>query len=410
MAGGPSYVVDVPTQTPKTVLRLTNPASPKTQPVVTILQRNLNRYRTGFYISLREQLRENGVQLRLVTASGLAEDVAKQDFVSLEWAEFRPLRELQIKGTSLLWQPGFDLARDSDLIITEQASKQLFNVVLAYGQRFLGTKHAFWGHGRNFQATHPSEGGLGEGLKKRLTRRAHWFFSYNELSSTAAIASGMPAGRVTATMNSTDTRRIREHLRGVDPDAVRAEFGFGSGPLGLYMGGIAIKKRPDYLIESALEIRRRVPDFELVVIGDGPLREIVNSAAKRHSWIHALGAIYDDRRVGPASVCSVQILPGLVGLNIVDGFALGIPSITRDVDYHSPEIDYLEDGVNGVMMPSGLPPKYFGAAVADLLEDAPRLAALRSGAERSGEQLSIEDMAKRFADGICEALSADRRA
>lgn len=392
----------------KTLLRMTT-AARNTQPVVTILQRNLNQYRTGFYESLRSQLQEAGIQLRLVTASGLDEDIAKQDYTSLEWAEFRALREVKVKGTSLLWQPGFDLARDSDLVITEQASKQLFNIFLSFGQRALGTRHAFWGHGRNFQASHPTERGLGEGLKKQLTRRAHWFFSYNELSSAAAIAAGMPATRITATMNSTDTRRIRDQLTSVDGGAIRVEYGFGSGPLALYMGGIAAKKRPEFLIDAAIEIRRNIPDFELVVIGDGPLRDVVNAASERYPWIHALGAIYDDRRIGPASVCSVQLLPGLLGLNVVDGFALGIPSVTLDLDYHSPEIDYLDHEVNGVILPSGTSPERFGSEVAELLNDDSRLTALRSGAFESGELLSVEQMAKRFADGICAALEADHR-
>ena len=154
------------------MIRTTSPAHHNTRPVVTILQRNLNQYRVGFYQLLRKQLDEDGIDLRLVTASGLDEDAAKGDFASLEWAEFRELREITIMGSALLWQPGFDLARSSDLIITEQASKQLFNIFLSYGQSLLGTRHAFWGHGRNFQATHHTETGSGEHLKKRLTRRA----------------------------------------------------------------------------------------------------------------------------------------------------------------------------------------------------------------------------------------------
>lgn len=384
-------------------------AQERSQPVVTILQRNLNRYRIEFYEQLKDRLDESGVRLRLVTASGLDEDVAKQDFATLSWAEYRPLREIKIKGTSLLWQPGFDLARESDLIITEQASKQLFNIFLAYGQRPLGTKHAFWGHGRNFQASHHTESGLGEGLKKRLTSKAHWFFSYNDISSAAAIDAGMPPSRVTATMNATDTRRIRKQIADVDGDAVRKEYGFGNGPLALYMGGIAPKKRPDFLIDAAKEIRRLVPDFELVIIGDGPLREVVNSAAHRHPWIHALGALYDDRRIGPASLCSVQLLPGLVGLNVVDGFALGIPSITRNIDYHSPEVDYIEDGVNGIVLSAGISPEDFGSYVADLLADHDRLHLLKQGAKASGETLSTEDMTRRFTDGILQALAAEHR-
>ena len=378
-------------------------------PVVTILLRNLNQYRLSFYQLLRTELARDGVHLRLVTASGLSEDVEKGDTAELEWSEYRALKEWKVKGTSLLWQQGFDLARDSDLIITEQASKQLFNILLTYGQGLFKTRHAFWGHGRNFQATHESETARGEGLKRRLTERTHWFFSYNDLSSRAAIDAGMQEERVTPIMNSTDTERIRTLVADLDPDEVRPKYGFGDGPLALYMGGIASKKRPEFLIDSAIEIRRLLPEFELVIIGDGPMRDIVKSAADEHPWIHWLGAIYDDTRIGPASVCSLQLLPGLVGLNVVDAFALGIPTVTVDLDFHSPEIDYLKHDVNGIILPNETSSHDYAQAVANLLQDRSKLEQLRSGAEQWGKKLSTQDMVERFVAGVHAALAADPR-
>ena len=376
-------------------------------PVVTILLRNLNQYRHAFYDLLRTELEAEGIHLRLVTASGMLEDAAKGDHAQLAWAEQRQFREISIRGESLLWQSGFDLARSSDLIVTEQATKQLFNVVLAYGQRMLGTRHVFWGHGRNFQAS--IEGGSGEALKRRLTQRAHWFFSYNDLSSQAAIESGMPADRITPLMNSTDTLAMRNVIAGLNTEQVRAEFGFGDGPLGLFMAGLTPYKRPDFLIEAAIEVRRQLVDFELVVIGDGSLREVVAQASEEHSWIHWLGAMYDDDRLGPASMCSVQLMPGLVGLNIVDGFALSIPTVTIEADGHGPEIDYLENGVNGAILPIGSTPAEYATHVVELLSDEPALQDMRAEAERWGQRLSIQDMAQRFVAGTKAALAAEPR-
>ncbi len=379
------------------------------RPLVTFLLRNLNQYRLSFYELLREGLDAEGIDLRLVTASGMVEDAEKGDVASLEWAEHRPFKEVKIKGVSLLWQPGFDLARASDLLITEQASKQLFNIVLAYGQGLLGTRHAFWGHGRNLQASHETESGTGEGLKQRLTSRAHWFFSYNDMSTDLAVDAGMQRDRVTPTMNATDTKRIRDALAGVDAARVRDDFGFGDGPLALFMGGLSPKKRVDFLLESAIAIRQQVPDFELVVIGDGPVRDLVSDACERHPWIHWLGAMYDESRVAPASVCSVQLMPGLVGLNIVDAFALGIPTVTTGIDWHSPEIDYLQHDRNGLMLPEDTSPDHFADEVARLLGDGPRVTAMQAEAALWGERLSSEDMADRFVQGILEALAAPRR-
>ena len=356
---------------------------------------------------MRTELEAEGIHLRLVTASGMLEDAAKGDHAQLAWAEQRQFREISIRGESLLWQSGFDLARSSDLIVTEQATKQLFNVVLAYGQRMLGTRHVFWGHGRNFQAS--IEGGSGEALKRRLTQRAHWFFSYNDLSSQAAIESGMPADRITPLMNSTDTLAMRNVIAGLNTEQVRAEFGFGDGPLGLFMAGLTPYKRPDFLIEAAIEVRRQLVDFELVVIGDGSLREVVAQASEEHSWIHWLGAMYDDDRLGPASMCSVQLMPGLVGLNIVDGFALSIPTVTIEADGHGPEIDYLENGVNGAILPIGSTPAEYATHVVELLSDEPALQDMRAEAERWGQRLSIQDMAQRFVAGTKAALAAEPR-
>lgn len=380
------------------------------QPVVSILIKNTNQYRVPFYELLRAGLREREVELRLIVAEGLDEDRAKGDRASLPWAEIRPLREVSVSGRTLLWQPGFDIASASDLVITEQASKQLFNIVLAHGQRALRTRHAFWGHGKNFQA--PIEGTSGEGLKNRLTERAHWFFAYNDISAKAAIEAGMPSDRVTTVMNATDTNHIRKVLRELPSgtrDAVRSELGMGPGPVGVFMGGIYPPKRTSFLLEAAHEIRRLLPDFELLVIGGGSERDLVDDAASTNPWIHSVGPEYGDERIRLASVADLQLMPGMVGLNIVDAFALGLPTITTDIDYHSPEIDYLLDGQNGVMIHGDPSAATYAAGVAAVLEDEDRLRSLQDGANATGRELTIEAMAFLFCDGVLAALDAQPR-
>ncbi len=380
-------------------------ASSTTEPVVTILFKNCNQYRVAFFQHLRSKLDQKGIELRLVVGGGLDEDNAKGDVASLDWAELRPFRQVKIKGHTLLWQPGFDIARESDLVITEQASKQLFNIALSLGQKRFKTKHAFWGHGRNFQSS--IEGTSGEGLKRFLTKRAYWFFAYNNLSAEAAAGYGMNPDRITPVMNSTDTSRLRDvrmSLPASTGQHVREELGIEDGPVALYLGGIYSHKRPEFIVEAAEELRERIPNFSMVVIGDGSAARVIEEASKRHAWFHHLGAHYGDDRVRLASVADIQLMPGLVGLNIVDGFALGLPTATTGVDYHSPEIEYLVDGFNGIFTPADATPGDFADAVAQVLHDPEQLQHLSEGAELSGRELSVETMAERFADGIVQAL------
>ena len=102
-------------------------------------------------------------------------------------------------------------------------------------------------------------------------------------------------------------------------------------------------------------------------------------------------------------------MPGLLGLNVVDAFALGIPTLTTNIDWHSPEVDYLMDGVNGSVAPDSCTPKVFADCAVEILRDDERLARLQAGAERAGNELSVEDMADRFADGIVQALLVGKR-
>lgn len=375
------------------------------EPVVTILLKNCHQYRVPFFHQLERNLSQKGIRLRLVVGGGLPEDEAKGDTAELSWAETRAFRSIDVAGHTLLWQSGLDLARESDLIITEQATKQLFNLVLSFGQSRFDTRHAFWGHGKNFQAS--IEGGAGERIKQALTKRAHWFFAYNDLSAEAALEFGMDPERVTMVMNSTDTTAI-SNVSATLPDDIaeqtRARLGMGDGPVALFLGGVYGHKRPEFLIESAEHLRALIPDFEMLVIGDGSSGHLMSEAAERYSWFHHAGACYGDEKVVLASVASLQLMPGLVGLNVVDAFAMGIPTITTDINYHSPEIEYLIDGVNGVMTPTDATPAEFATETANLLRDKDRLKDMQAAALASGSQLSIENMARRFADGVVQAL------
>ncbi len=387
-----------------------DPVAKGASPTVVILLKNTNQYRLRLYELLRERLEEHGIALRLILADGLDEDRAKGDQATISWAEHQPLREINVAGRTMLWQPAFAAARDADLVITEQASKQLFNIVLAYGQGALHTRHAFWGHGKNFQAA--IEGSSGESLKRRLTDQAHWFFAYNEVSKQAAIAAGMPADRVTSVMNTTDTTHIRTVLAALpaDNDAqVRRELSIGTGPIVTFIGGLYPPKRPEFLVDAAVRLRSLVPTVEFLVIGGGSQADVVHGAAAEHEWIHPVGAQYGDERIRLASIASLQMMPGMVGLNIVDAFAIGLPTVTTDIDYHSPEIEYLVDDHNGLMVRGDPSPQHYAEAVAELLGDGPRLAAMQDAARATGASLTVEDMAERLAGGIVAALAAPAR-
>jgi glycosyltransferase involved in cell wall biosynthesis len=74
---------------------------------------------------------------------------------------------------------------------------------------------------------------------------------------------------------------------------------------------------------------------------------------------------------------------GLVGL---EAAAAGVATIAFNVGGIS---EWLRDGVNGVAVPAPPSADAFGAALAGVLSDRARLAALRAGARRLADEMTL---------------------
>jgi phosphatidyl-myo-inositol dimannoside synthase len=81
-----------------------------------------------------------------------------------------------------------------------------------------------------------------------------------------------------------DLERFRP---GLDTSALRAAWGIGAGPVVVCVSRLVPRKGQDVLIEGMAEVRRRVPDAVLAIIGGGPyeaaLRRIAKGSAPRGS-------------------------------------------------------------------------------------------------------------------------------
>jgi len=64
-----------------------------------------------------------------------------------------------------------------------------------------------------------------------------------------------------------------------------------------------------------------------------------------------LGSIFNDEILNKwFSVSQLFIMPGYVGLAIIHAFCYSLPILTEKLSYHSPEIQYLKDGINGYLL------------------------------------------------------------
>lgn len=380
------------------------------RPRVVFLQAYIYQYRVPFYEALRRLLDARGIDLELVHGDPSGKAAHSADHVRVAWADHIDNVPFTVFGKELWWQPALTRLRGVDLVVVEQASSRLVNYVLLAWQILGGPKLAYWGHGKDWRPDHLA--GLGEGLKRFTSRRVHWWFAYNPAVVEIVAGLGFPRERITDTKNAIDTLAAAEACQSLSPDdvaAVRQEMGVPDGAaVVLYCGSMYPDKRLEYIVAAMDHLRSTVKDAHLVFVGDGRSSDVARRAAAEHDDIHFVGQRFDDDRAPYFAMSRLLLLPGAVGLAVLDAFAAGLPVVTSISGDHGPELAYLEDGTNALVVDDHSDPRVYGDAVARLLNDDDLHQHLAEGARQSAEKLTVEGMASRFADGIESALGRRR--
>ena len=375
---------------------------------VVILYKSLPHYRVPLYELMREQLAQSNVTLRLIVGQPDAVESTKNDTGEISWAEQVQNRQLPARGQSLIWQPVLRSVRHADLVVVEQASKLIVNNFFAVWRRFGGPQLALWGHGINRNTAASSA--AGEWWKKLMLRQSNWFFAYTSGVAEDVISMGVPLGQVTDLHNAIDTRQLsgfRDAVSDEESEQTRSELGPGAGPVGLYVGSLYKEKALPSLVQIGEQIRSIIPDFELIIVGDGEERPALEALARSRPWLHLLGTLFAAELAQVASVASLMMIPGWVGLVVLDAGALRLPIITSDRPDHSVEIDYVTDGVNGLVCP--VDETSAAAMISELLQDPDRLARMTAASRKLADETTIENMASRFTQGILDCLAQESR-
>jgi glycosyltransferase involved in cell wall biosynthesis len=246
-----------------------------------------------------------------------------------------------------------------------------------------------------------------EKLKRSMVNLPDWWFAYTDFTRDILLKEGYSNEHITLVQNAVDTTGLHDHLASItleDQQELRSQLGIDGGSVGIYCGSLYDLKRIDFLIQASVKIRSKVEGFHLIILGDGVDRSIAEKAAKKHAWIHFVGAKYAREQALYMSLGDVALMPGLVGLGIVDSFLFGMPLFTTDCGVHSPEVAYLRQGRNGFMTENSL--DAYTNQVVEVLCDPDKLRELSNSCERDSHQYTIENMAHNFAEGIRQALQA----
>ncbi len=178
---------------------------------------------------------------------------------------------------------------------------------------------------------------------------------------------GLPAKRVSVVPPGIDER--------FSPSGPRS-----AEPLVVAVGRLMPSKRFDDLIDTMVEVRRNVPNAQLVIVGEGYERPALESRIESHdarSWIRLAGRVSDEELLSLYRrawlVASTSVAEGW-GMTLTEAAACGTPSVATDIPGHR---DSVSNGRSGVLC--GSRPMMVDE-LSSLLTDPGRLASLQRGA------------------------------
>lgn len=159
--------------------------------------------------------------------------------------------------------------------------------------------------------------------------------------------------------------------KAADNPKVRSDLGLpGEGPVVMTIGRLDSSKSHELFIQSVPHVLDEVPDAIFVIVGDGPLRSLLQEeaiATGHRDRVFFTGEMIDGQRaLGTADVyVRPGVVEGFVGITVLEAQAAGVPVVsfeTEDVKLA------IADGVTGLLVARG-DPRSLAQAVVRLLRD-----------------------------------------
>ncbi|HVC52201.1 MAG TPA: glycosyltransferase family 4 protein [Stellaceae bacterium] len=332
-------------------------------------------------------------------------------------------REIRIGPSTLLYQPVIweILTGGYDGVVIAIEAKFIANMLLAPLAKLRGMTVLFWGFGyhpaRGFNDSDKAHPWFLAGLnrfKNALTRLGDGYIAYTGQGAARLAETGFPPDHTFYVQNTIDMQeqfRLHEQVVADDPQEIRRSLGLRPDSVVLASISRLVQfKRIDQLIDVVQRINRNrlaARPVELLIVGSGPLEAELKAQAADTPEIHFLGALPPDERVARCLRVSVAaVVCGIVGLLANHALAHGRPVITRELDSHSPELEYIEPGQNGLIVPGDL--DAFATELARVADSPEWQKQLAEGALRSREALRMETMAERFDNAVATTLARRR--
>lgn len=300
---------------------------------------------------------------------------------------FHPIPDLvhpldPLRDARALWQILRLLRRERFDLVHGHSSKAGFLGRIA--ARLTRTPFVFTYHGFPFHDFMPRwKQAFYVGLERMVRGAARHYITLSERDRQTALALRMvPEGASSAIYTGIDFAKIDRVLAAPPPDPLAALGVPANGRRIVLVGRLDPQKAPLRMVEAFAQVRRELPDAQLVFVGDGELRQAVADAARGaglHEAVHLLG--YRKDVIEILVHCDVFAFSSsweAMGRSMLEAMLVARPVVAPAI-YGIPEV--VEDGVTGWLYPLGDTARLAGCVV-EVLSDPARARGVGQAAQQ----------------------------
>jgi glycosyltransferase involved in cell wall biosynthesis len=322
-------------------------------------------------------------------------------------------KELPFLDRSIIWQPIVwrVLRGDFDAAVIGSELKFISNLFIVAAMLVRRRPLLMWGFGFHQYLERPrtrrdkSIAKTAGAIITQLYRAMSGFLVYTEGGKRALLNLSHPPKRIAVLGNTIDVERessFRAIVKSEPIERVFLELGTrASSTKLLYFGRLVKLKHLEILVDYARRCAGNGREVDVIIFGAGPQEAELKASAcdLRNVVFHA----HDDLKLARAlRISTAIVVPGYVGLAVPHGFAHGVPTLTRAGQQHGPEVEYILNGENGLILPEDTDQFYM--ALDGFLDDKPLQKRLASGAAKSAGALTMDSMVGAFHGLVADCL------
>jgi glycosyltransferase involved in cell wall biosynthesis len=221
-------------------------------------------------------------------------------------------------------------------------------------------------------------------------RQVELFLAASRAIRGILVDDGIPASRVVVVHDGIDVERAA-HLAALD---IRGEFWFPKGaPVVVNVGALVAHKGQKFLVEAMAAVRRRVPDAQLVIFGEGDLRDPLTRQIKELGLEkHVVLAGFREDVLALTKSADLFVMSSVtegLGSAVLDAMAMGLPVVATRAG-GIPEA--VEDGVTGRLAPPGHAGSLADAIVGMLQDPGARRRMADAGHARVQQEFGVDKL------------------